>query len=72
MDEKTNDVNIDVHVSKNLTVYETYFYIKKRNVFFIWLLGNLNTGVKFIKTFQKSSLSQRVHVKNIICVSEPY
>ena len=69
MDEKTNNVNIDVHVSKNLNVYETYFYIKKQNIFFIWLLGELNTGIKFIKTFQKSSLSQCVHVKKYhLCI----
>ena len=59
----------NVHVSENLVVSQTYFYIKKRDTLFIGLIGKLNTAIKFIKKMLNSSAPFK---ENIIYVSEPY
>ena len=42
----------NVERSKNLAISLPYFYIKKRDISFIGLIGKLNTRIIFIKNFQ--------------------
>ena len=64
----------EVRVLNNLALSQTYFHIKKRDIFFIRLLGKVNRWIKFIKNFQKISqffFIMYPYKENMINVSEP-
>ena len=53
---------------------ETYFYVKRLDTFFIGVVGELNTQIKFSKAFQKSVnffFTMRPYKENIINISTP-
>ena len=61
----------NAHIGKNPVASETFFYIKKRDTFFI----GLNREIKFINTFQKNVnffLIMLTYKENIIYVYEIY
>ena len=64
----------EVRVLNNLALSQTYFHIKKRDIFFIRLLGKVNRWIRFIKNFQKISqffFIMHPYKENMINVSEP-